>query len=56
MKSSSDLKKEIFQKNFFFKKQLSLKTRASEKVPYHKGSKASLYHTSMNSTSSPEQF
>ena len=43
MKDSSDLKKKAYQKNqFFSKKQLSLKTRASEKVPYHEGRKKSL--------------
>ena len=34
IKGSSDLKKNVFQKNSFFSKtQLSLKARTSEKVP-----------------------
>ena len=49
MEGSSDLKKEVFQKKKFFPKstQLSLKTRASEKVPHHGGSKKSLCQTPM---------
>ena len=40
MKGCSDLKKLVFSK-----KQMNLKTKASEKVSYHKVSKKSLYHT-----------
>ena len=45
IKGSSDLKKVFFKILVFPKMQLSLKTKVSEKVPYHRISKKSLYHT-----------